>query len=40
MHGEEERSHDLSAGGFGFVIKVDVNVDENIYYQQLMQKGD
>ena len=36
---EIERSQDLSAGGFGFVINVDVNVDDNIDYQQLMQKA-
>ena len=36
---EIERSQDLSAGGIGFVIEVDVNVDDNIDYQQLMQKA-
>ena len=36
---EIERSQDLSAGGIGFVIEVDVNVYDNIDYQQLMQKA-
>ena len=36
---EIERSQDLSVGGIGFVIEVDVNVDDNIDYQQLMQKA-
>ena len=36
---EIERSQDLSAGGIGFVIEVDVNVDDHIDYKQLMQKA-
>ena len=36
---EIERSQDVSAGGFRFVIEVDVNVDDNIDYEELMQKA-
>lgn len=34
-----ERAHDLSSGGFRFVIEVDVNMDEKVNHQQLMQKA-
>ena len=36
---EIERAKELSAGGFRFMIEVDVNADENVDHQQVMKKA-